>query len=228
MMETNPSRRNRPQLIQGLLRLPPPSECREQFQQRGFVVIERGLTEYGHTTLTQLVARLTSQAARKDFLMPQSGMTPRHMTVFGGALMNRENDITVLYHSAELIGWCQSVTGWPVSACPDESENIIITILDKPGDTHGWHFDDYPFAFIIVVDTPPPDDGGYLEIRDSAGAITREVLRPKDVYLMRTDNVAHRVAPLVRATRRVICNLTYSSMGWSVAPNGSADLLCRP
>lgn len=81
----------------------------------------------------------------------------------------------------------------------------IITRLERAGDSHGWHWDDYAFALVWVVECPPPADGGSVQgvprtrwnKREPGGPdlashpIHSWYLQPGDAYLMRTDTTLH-------------------------------------
>jgi hypothetical protein len=46
---------------------------------------------------------------------------------------------------------------------PYEPEQFVITALDQDGDTHGWHWDDYSFALVWIIDCPPVAYGGFVQ-----------------------------------------------------------------
>lgn len=110
--------------------------------------------------------------------------------------------------------------------CEEQIENIIATVMRYPGDTHGWHVDDFPLAFVIALEMPRPGDGGELELRYSANEVRKVVLDEGDAYILRSDRIAHRVVPLTKHSARIIINLTYSTVDMQVIPNGTAPLLC--
>jgi hypothetical protein len=162
---------------------------------------------------------------RKEFLMPQSQYTPRNMFVIGGAVMNAQPEVMQIYHDAQFQSRLSQICGHKVVPCPELVENVIATVLEHEGDTHGWHIDDYPIALIFCLASPGPAGGGAVEIERPWGTEAFQI-NPGDAYLLRADLLRHRVAPIARGTTRAILNFTYSFEGIDVKPNGSAYALC--
>ncbi|MFD4433271.1 hypothetical protein [Nocardia sp. NPDC058497] len=140
--------------------------------------------------------------------------------------------IPQVYGSNWLLRVLSSIAGTPLFPCPYGPERFVITRLEQPGDTHGWHWDDYGFALVWVAEVPDPVDGGFVEsVPDTSWDKQRpgieEILRSRrvhrldlsggDVYLMRTDTTLHRVHP-IRRGRRTIVNMAFARH----------DELCRP
>ncbi len=200
---------------------------RDRFAKSGLLVFRRFLPEISLQALREVAFDLFEEGMRKDFLMPQSNHTPRNMTVVGGAVMNRQDDIMGFYRDPELRRLLSNFTGADVVDCPEVVENVILTSLHEVGDTHGWHLDDYPFALIICLEAPEEGAGGDLEMEVGQSEIDFLRLEAGDAYLLRSDQIRHRVAPLSRNSRRVIMNFTYSCHGHSIIPNGSAYSLCE-
>ncbi|GAB2559865.1 HalD/BesD family halogenase [Nocardia heshunensis] len=82
-----------------------------------------------------------------------------------------------------------------------------------------WHWDDYAFALVLVVECPPLADGGFVQTvahthrdwdhDDVYRTLTRNPihsweLHPGDLYLMRTDTTLHRVHPFVNGRRTTV------------------------
>ncbi|AYF73420.1 hypothetical protein D7D52_05595 [Nocardia yunnanensis] len=95
-----------------------------------------------------------------------------------------------------------------------------------------WHWDDYAFALVLVVECPPLDDGGFLQTvahthrdwdhADVYRTLTRNPihsweLHPGDLYLMRADTTLHRVHPFVNGRRTTI------AMAFAGATAAAAD-----
>jgi hypothetical protein len=133
--------------------------------------------------------------------------------------------IPALYSVPALREVLTIIAGEEVLECPYQPEQFVITALDQPGDTHGWHWDDYSFALVWVIDCPPVTDGGFVQYvahtewdknapQLHRWFVTRPIysieLVPGDLYLMRTDTTLHRVYPIT-AGRRLIVNMGYAS-----------------
>jgi hypothetical protein len=198
---------------------------RMAFATTGLAVMRKFLSPALSQRFCELVDDLRAEGMRKDFAMPQSGSTPRNMTVVGGATMNAQPEIMELYRNTELREQISTIVGRQIVDCSEQVENVIATVLDREGDTHGWHLDDYPVALIMCLRAPPPGQGGDLEM-ERAGGVECLRIEPRDAYLLRSDRIRHRVAPIMGGTSRVILNFTYGFEGAHVHPNGSAYLLC--
>ncbi len=195
---------------------------------------------------------LQEHGIRKDFSMEQSGGTPRNMRVVPGTVINQEPSLVNIYRDPELIDFLEDIMGPGVIPYEDPLENMVITRLEKKGDTHGLHFDVPPIALIICLEAPSLDEPdlsvnmfdadsdvwSYITGTDDPGGMLRFVnayedeqihpMRPGDAYILRSDNFAHEVLPLTHAgQRRTILNLTYGLRGISNPPDGSAEKLFR-
>lgn len=101
--------------------------------------------------------------------------------------------------------------------------------MTQAGDSHGWHWDDYTYSMVWVVDAPAdPADGGGLEFvpnttwdKDqpridwhlSNNEILSGPVAPGMAYLLRADTALHRVAPLRReGLVRTVLVYTYGSL----------------
>jgi hypothetical protein len=133
--------------------------------------------------------------------------------------------IPALYAAQPLLEAMGKVAGEAVHECPYEPEQCLITRLEQNGDTHGWHWDDFSFALVWVIECPPAEDGGFVQCvpgtswdKENASInralVSRPLysieLTPGDLYMMRTDTTMHRVYPL-KAGRRTILNMGFAS-----------------
>ncbi|WP_228539457.1 hypothetical protein [Nocardia sp. XZ_19_385] len=177
---------------------------------------------------------IAAEGVRRELAFAETGFTPRRMrNVTREAIAARAPFIPRLYGDPALLAVLSAVAGEPVLRCPYEPEQFLITCLERDGDTHGWHWDDYSFALVWVIDTPHADSGGFVEcvpktlwdrndprIDDflERGPVHRIDLAPGDLYLMRTDTTLHRVAPISSGIRKIV-NMGYAS---------SRDVACPP
>lgn len=137
-----------------------------------------------------------------------------------------------IYGSEVLLEVLGRLVGEPVHRCPYETEQFVVTRLERAGDTHGWHWDDCSFALVWVAECPPAVDGGFVEcvpgtVWNKQHPDVEEILCERDTHrleigagevdLMRTRTTLHRVHPLRRG-RRTIVNMAFAS----------ADELCTP
>lgn len=204
-------------------------ETRREFRERGVVRVPFLAPEAVKELLAIEVEELvTSHGRRHVLVFPQTGNTTRHMrNVRRDQIKAFGSIIPALYSVPALREVLATVTGEEVLECPYEPEQFVITALDEPGDTHGWHWDDYSFALVWVIDCPPVEYGGFVQWvphtewdkndpRLHRWFVSRPIysieLVPGDLYLMRTDTTLHRVYPITGG-RRVIVNMGYASRG---------------
>ncbi|WP_156371054.1 HalD/BesD family halogenase, partial [Nocardia arizonensis] len=207
----------------------PNRDCAPGFTQR-LTAARRDLDRRGAVLVSWLVpaavryavaveaVQLAEQAGvRRDLTFAETDFTPRRLTnVRQDQIVKQGDTIRRVYESGAVAKAIAAVTGQSVYPCPYEPEQFVITQLDRPGDTHGWHWDDYSFALVWVAETPDPTDGGFVECvpntvwdkrRPGIEQILRErtihrlAAKPGAVYLMRTTTTLHRVYPIRRGGR---------------------------
>jgi hypothetical protein len=153
--------------------------------------------------------------------------TPRSMTTVGQPIIKDEGPlIDAFYFAPELLNLTSAVIGEQLHTCPYPGEHYVISRLAESGDTHGWHWDDYTYGIILVLEAPHYRDGGFIqtvagtswnkEDPDVYGALLSGVVRsyalePGDAYLVKTDTTMHRVHPIRGEGRRTIVNMTLAS-----------------
>ncbi|MCK1387662.1 hypothetical protein [Bradyrhizobium sp. 21] len=202
--------------------------ARNQFQREGFAVV----TSFIPPAFVGAVERearvlLDAGAIRRDFRMKATDDTPRRMrNVRQAEIKRRGKVVPALYECAALRAMLGEIAGEPLFTCPFDDEQYVITCLEQPGDTHGWHWDDYSFALVWVIQAPPVELGGFVQCVGNtvwnksnprvaaalAGGVTRSYpVGSGQVYLMRTDITLHRVYPLLQPTVRIIANMAWAS-----------------
>lgn len=209
-------------------------QLRKLFTVEGYAPLPGFLTASGLDALRREVAHLESVATRRDFNMACMNDTPRHMTTVGGHVIADESPLICdLYLDPAIMQFLRDVTGLELVPAPDLVERHVANFLHLPGDIHGAHFDDYPVALLLLVETPgSPEDGGLLEFLANAGDLaeidgpdTRRAFHVSgDAYVLRTDTTAHRVTALSRPCRRVVLNFAYATPD-SATVTPSASLL---
>jgi hypothetical protein len=170
----------------------------------------------------EVTAVLSATAVRRDLTIVQTGMTPRRYRIAPRASVAAACPMTAaLYRSPELVALISQVAGERLAPVPYEPEEFVATRLERAGDTHGWHWDDYAYALVWVIEAPRRSCGGELELVPDVGwcksdprvdeiLASRRVesrhLPAGTVYLLRSDTTLHRVAPLrCDAMRSVLC-----------------------
>lgn len=169
---------------------------------------------------------IEAAGVRRDLEIVETDNSPRKMRNVGQLDIAEFSDVIPRIYAADaLLKGMAAVAAEPVHLCPWKPEQYVITSLEQDGDTHGWHWDDYTFALVWVVETPPVSDGGFVQCvpgtrwnKDNPDVnrylVSRPIysleLFPGDIYLMKTNTTMHRVYP-VKNGRRKIINMSYAS-----------------
>jgi hypothetical protein len=204
------------------------AEFRSAFARDAFVDITAAIPGDWRAHVTaEVTAALDVDGVRRDVAVAATGASPRRYRVASRDLLAARAPRTAsCYRSASLVALVESIAGEAIVPVPYVPEELIATRLEFAGDTHGWHWDDYGFALVWVLRAPAPEDGAALEYitgvpwcksapgLDTILAARRPVRRDVpsgSVYLLRADTTLHRVAPLLRATRRDAVCFSYAA-----------------
>lgn len=206
-----------------------PEVTRPGFEHSGYLPLPGLLSPMGLADLRSEVEVLLVEARRRDFDMECMGGSPRHMTTLGGVEISRlAPRITELYRSEELTGRLGRLIGVELELAEDPVERHVLNRLHQAGDTHGLHTDDYPLALVMFLESPTCDEGcGHLEFFDVCKAGHSAVLSHTagDAYLLRADQMPHRVQPIHDGCVRTVLNFAYGISGIPVDHTPSASLL---
>lgn len=203
------------------------ADARKHFAQLGFAKASGIVPDHLKQAVGHEVLNLVRDVGvRRDLRFEATGNTPRRMrNVRRAQIAEGSTLIPAVYGSGVLNGVLSEIAGEPVWPCPYEPEQYVVTRLEHSGDTHGWHWDDYSFALVWVIECPPVDAGGFVQCvpgttwNKQNPAINRALvsgpmysfeLRPGDLYLMRTDTTLHRVYPISAGVRTII-NMGFAS-----------------
>lgn len=153
--------------------------------------------------------------------------TPRRMRTVGQPVIRDEGPfVHHFYFAPALLDVVADVVGEAVHICPYAGEHYVISRLDAHGDTHGWHWDDYTYGIILVLEAPHYSEGGFVQAvpnthwdksaPDVYGALLSSQVRsyalePGDAYVVKTNTTMHRVHPIRGNGRRTIINMTLAS-----------------
>lgn len=213
------------------------ARLRASFLARDYVKLPAFLTETAFAVLKAEVLRLESSASARSFVM-DGYATPRHLKTIGGSKIAAESPLlSAFYADPGVRAAIEGMAGRRVFACKHPEEFLVANYLTETGATHGWHLDDPAFALILFFESPPPQEGGLLElIRNwhaicaragaspseevdrvvdacrKAGRIQVKSHAAGDAYLLRADRVLHRVTELTApGARRSVINLAYEA-----------------
>jgi hypothetical protein len=169
--------------------------------------------------LKREVDALLAFRRRRDFLMECMDNSPRRMNVVNGHIIEENSNlIPALYNNPAIIAFLSSVIGEQVLPLTDDIDRYVINQLQMTSDTFGAHYDDYPMSFVVILESPGIEGGGYAEMVPRAHSLSqlehdpiRLPLRAGDAYVLKTDTTAHRVAPLTQDTLRTAINFAYTT-----------------
>ena len=165
------------------------------------------------------VDELLAFRRRRDFLMECMDNSPRRMNVVNGHIIEQNSRlIPALYNNPAIIEFLSSVIGEQVLPLSDDIDRYVINQLQMTSDTFGAHYDDYPISFVIILESPGMEGGGYAEMVPRSHSLSqldenpiRLPLKAGDAYVLKTDTTAHRVAPLTQDTLRTAINFAYTT-----------------
>ena len=168
---------------------------------------------------------LANHSKRRDLLIESTGNTPRYLSnVTRDDIESYGKYIPIAYKSKYLLSLIRNIVKEDVIPTPWKWDNYIINSQHKAGDTHGWHWGDYPFTIFWIVEAPSIESGGLLECvphtnwdkRNSRienllveNTIDSYFHMTGDVYLLKADTTLHRVKPLTQDVMRIILNTTW-------------------
>lgn len=199
----------------------------EQLQREGYVKISELLPRDLMEKLSVEVKSIVEAAARRiDIAVPETGNSPRKMRTVNFADITRLGRIApALYYAREMRDFLSSLAGHRIEDCAYENERLTVTKQDTKGDTHGWHWGDYQYALIFIIEAPPIEVGGMLQcvphVRwNKQNPRLHETLvenpirtyhhETGDIYFFRTDTTLHRTYPLEQDCTRIILNFTFA------------------
>lgn len=203
-------------------------DLRNAFARDGFVKLREIVPDSVRTEVRDEVLHLLDlQSERRDLRLRTTGGTPRAMTVTRSEFISEHGTlINSLYRSPALLGLLEQIAAEKLYPCPSKDEEFLITRQEKKGDTHGWHWGDFSFALIWIIETPPIEMGGMLQCVPHtrwdkknpqihnylcANPIATHGFVSGDLYLQRTDTTLHRTVPLDSEATRIILNMTWAA-----------------
>ena len=168
---------------------------------------------------------LETMSKRRDIYLEVTDNSPRFMSnVRQQDIAAYNSVIPAVYHSHALIDFLSLLGREEIIANPWEYEKFIINRQEKMGDTHGWHWGDYPYSVIWIIEVPDVSYGDLLEAvphthwNKNKPMVNEHLIRNPihtkahvngDVYILKSDTTLHRVTPLVKDATRVIINMAW-------------------
>lgn len=203
---------------------------RTTFRDEDYIEIPRfgpdGIREQVAADVRRLI---DEHAERREVHVASTGGTPRYFESVGrDAIVANSEVISPLFRSPAMLEFLAQLTGEPlIVPVPFEPEEILINRMTRSGDSHGWHWDDYSYSLIWIIDAPGAEDGGAVEyVRNTVwdkedprvdewlrtGEVNRRSPAAGSAYLLRADTAMHRVAPLIHEdVRRTVMVFSYAT-----------------
>jgi hypothetical protein len=200
----------------------------QQYRREGYVKLRALVPEDLFAEVTTEVHRLLDlHAKRIDIRLKETGDSPRFMSTVGQRAIAQDSElIPAIYRSPAIMSFLSRIAGEPVKQCPWDEEKFIIIRQEKVGDTHGWHWGDFSFTVIWIIEAPEPEVGGMLQAVphtdwDKDDPRVLEYLQDNpirtyanatgDLYFLRSNTTLHRTIPLSEDRTRIILNTCWAS-----------------
>lgn len=194
------------------------------FNFKNFSFLPKNILEDVHTEVHSL---LNENSVRRDVTVASTDNTYRKMyNVNQPEIKLDGNLIPLIYESDAVKNFLGNIARDEIVSCW-EQEQYLITKLSHPGDTHGWHWGDYPYTLIWIIEAPEdPAIGGVLqciphtEWNKQNPDIWNYILSNEiksyhhlkgDVYFLKSDTTLHHVIPIQEETTRIILNTCWAS-----------------
>jgi hypothetical protein len=203
-------------------------ELSQHYRREGYVKIPELAPPDVKDLVTDEVHRLLALHARRiDIRLKATSDTPRRMSTVGRrGIVADGRVIPEIYQSQAMMDFLSRLARERVILCPFEDEQFVLTKQERTGDTHGWHWGDFSFTLIWIIQAPPIEKGGMLQCVphtdwDKADPRVHQYLidhpirsyhhETGDIYFLRSDTTLHRTVPLEEDCTRIILNTCWAS-----------------
>jgi len=201
----------------------------QHFRREGYVKLPNMVSSEIFNAVADETRRvLDLNAKRIDIKLKETGDTPRYMSTVSQAAIKKDSQLVpAVYESEALKGFLSKIAAEEVVDCPWEGEKYIMIRQHKRGDTHGWHWGDFPFTVIWIIEAPSSEAGGMLQCvphtnwnKDDPRVHDYLINNPiktyahatGEMYFLRSDTTLHRTVPLNEDRTRIILNTCWSSV----------------
>ncbi|MER7813940.1 ArpA protein [Streptomyces sp. NPDC096153] len=200
----------------------------QHFRREGYVKLPGLVSADVFAAVAQETHELIdTHQKRIDIRLKETGDSPRYMSTVGQKSIATDGSlIPAVYESPALKGFLSRLAKEEVTGCPWDEEKYIITRQHQKGDTHGWHWGDFSFTVIWLIEAPSLEYGGMLQCvphtdwnKDDPRVeeyLQKHPIRSYghakgDLYFLRSDTTLHRTVPLNADKTRIILNTCWAS-----------------
>lgn len=201
---------------------------RDHYAEHGYVKLTGLIPPSVFASVKSEVMELLDEHARRiDIHLKATGDTPRYMSTVSEAAISADATLIPQIYADQLLkDVLGQIAGAPVHHCPWKGEEYVIIRQHQVGDTHGWHWGDFSYTVIWIIEAPDPSIGGTLQCVphtswDKEDPRVEEYLAANpisnwdnatgDVYFLRSDTTLHRTVPLTQDATRIILNTCWAS-----------------
>ncbi|MDQ1020043.1 HalD/BesD family halogenase [Streptomyces afghaniensis] len=203
-------------------------ELSQSFRRNGYVKLSNFVSKDLFQTITKECHRLLDlHQQRIDIHLKETSNSPRFMSTVSQKAIETDSELVrAVYNSEAMMGTLSRIAGQPVLPCPWDEEKYVLIRQHKQGDTHGWHWGDFSFTVIWIIEAPGPEFGGQLQAVphtdwDKDNPQVHEYLAKHpistyphatgEMYFLRSDTTLHRTIPLNADKTRIILNTCWGS-----------------
>ncbi|MBJ7536731.1 HalD/BesD family halogenase [Marinomonas transparens] len=204
------------------------ANLKEKFKTCGLVNVRNILSKDMWKQLVSETNNIVKEhGIKRNISLEHSDNTRRALTTVGNELCRNNGPcMSAIYDNEAFLNFISEIAGERVSIFPNPVEQLAVSLMTEPGDTHGWHWDDCSFALIWMIECPPPSFGGFTQLVPNTGhekgktnifevltqhSIESHYFPQESFYFFRSGNFLHQVHPLVKPTRRLIINMDFVS-----------------
>lgn len=200
----------------------------QHYRREGYVKLRGLVPDDLFQEVTDEVHRLLDLHERRiDIHLAETGNSPRYMSTISQQAIAKDSELVpAIYESEALMGFLSRLAAQPVVQCPWDEEKYIAIRQHKKGDTHGWHWGDFSFTVIWIIEAPDAKYGGQLQCiphtdwKKEDPRVEEYLMEHPiktwghvtgDLYFLRSDTTLHRTIPLNEDRTRIILNTCWGS-----------------
>lgn len=203
--------------------------ARENFSRNGYLKLDIGELvpdRIFDNIVSEANELLAHHSIRRDTRVQSTGYSKRFMSnVTANGIRDNGTVINSLYKSNAIRQLLGEIANDDLADCWEE-EHFLINKLEREGDTHGWHWGDYPYTVIWILEAPAIEHGGILQCIPHTSwnkknpSIEQYLIDHPirsyyhvtgQAYFLKSDTTLHRVTPMKGNITRTILNTCWAS-----------------